>query len=570
MRLFSLALGLLATAAAAQPAPFAIGGLQEDVGYAVDVAADGSFAVGGLTYGGYDADPGPGSVLVPNGGRADGFAAVYGPDRALRFVVPIGPPGPSAVDEVFDVALGPSGELAVVGQVGEIVDLDPGPGQTVIEAPGLAVYVFVAVYEPDGALRYGFTLPGLRFERGAHVVYDEDGALYLAATANDTVDLDPGEGEAVVEGSLSTPVLASYTASGDYRWGFGLSGAQCPVEGVDVAGGRVALVCSLISGAIDVDPSEAVRELDGEPIITWLAATYGASGGTLASAFLVGGSRSFGGVGDVALDDAGGVALVGAIDQTADFDPGDGELLLEPGDEREAGVVAAYDADGTVRFAAALGPFLPRAVDTDGDRVVYTGSLGGPFDADPGAGTVTVTPDEPFDATTVSLTSAGAFEWASSVTGAGRGDNGLDVALRNGLAFITGRISGTVDVDPGPGVVELSSASAFDYDAFVVAYGRDGGLATRPTSGGPAPPATEALRVWPNPSAGDARVRLGGAAGAVRVVVVDVLGREVAELWNGPAPSGLDLRLPALAPGVYTVRAASTGGVSATRVTVAR
>ena len=73
--------------------------------------------------------------------------------------------------------------------------------------------------------------------------------------------------------------------------------------------------------------------------------------------------------------------------------------------------------------------------------MVYTGSLGGAFDADPGPGEVTVRPVGPFDATTVSLTSAGAFEWASSVTGAAPGDNGLDVVLNGGRAFVTGRFS---------------------------------------------------------------------------------------------------------------------------------
>ena len=571
MRLVLLGLALSASVTTAQPAPFSFGGPQEDAGYAVDVGPDGAFAVGGFTYGGYDADPGPAEVLVPNGGRSDGFAAVYGSDRALRFAVPFGPPGPSAADEVFDVALGPSGELAVVGQVGELLDLDPGPDEEIIEAPGFAVYVFVAVYEPDGALRYGFTLPGLRFDRGAHVALDEDGALYLATTANAAVDLDPGAKEAVVEGVLSTPILASYTAGGDLRWGFGLDGAQCPVEGVDVAGGRVALACSLITGALDVDPGPAERTLDGDANVTWLAATYTSDEGALASAFLVGGSRSFGGVGDLALDAEGGVVLVGAIDQAADFDPGVGELVVGTGGEREAGVVAAYDADGAPRFVSPLGPMLPRAVDTDGDRVVYTGSLGGSFDADPGAGRVTVTPGAPFEATTVSLTSAGAFEWASSVAGPGAGDNGFDVALGlDGRAVVTGRFSDTVDADPGPGEVPLSSGSRFDYDVFVLAYGPDGRLAGRPTSGGATPPDIAALRVWPNPSAGGARVRWGGAAGPARVAVLDVLGREVAVLHEGPPRGALDLRLPALAPGVYTVRATGAGGAASTRVTVVR
>ena len=43
------------------------------------------------------------------------------------------------------------------------------------------------------------------------------------------------------------------------------------------------------------------------------------------------------------------------------------------------------------------------------------------------------------------------------------------------------------------------------------------------------------------------------AAGAVRVALVDALGREVARLWDGPAPDRIEVEGRALAPGVYTL-----------------
>ena len=75
-----------------------------------------------------------------------------------------------------------------------------------------------------------------------------------------------------------------------------------------------------------------------------------------------------------------------------------------------------------------------------------------------------------------------------------------------------------------------------------------------------------ALVVYPNPSAGATTVELTVLeAGAVRVVVYDALGREVARLHDAVTPAGV-LRLPitrSLAPGAYVVRAdgASTADV---------
>ena len=82
-----------------------------------------------------------------------------------------------------------------------------------------------------------------------------------------------------------------------------------------------------------------------------------------------------------------------------------------------------------------------------------------------------------------------------------------------------------------------------------------------------------ALTVGPNPTRGAATVRLPLASPeAVRVRVLDVLGREVAVLAEGPQASGAHAwQLPVgLASGVYAVEA-SAGERRATRlVTVVR
>ena len=89
---------------------------------------------------------------------------------------------------------------------------------------------------------------------------------------------------------------------------------------------------------------------------------------------------------------------------------------------------------------------------------------------------------------------------------------------------------------------------------------------------------TAALTVWPNPTAGDARVEIPTTEGAVlSVTLYDGLGRRVAVLADGAEATGetFTAALPTagLAPGVYLVRAVSRGAtdaVAVARVTVTR
>jgi len=80
--------------------------------------------------------------------------------------------------------------------------------------------------------------------------------------------------------------------------------------------------------------------------------------------------------------------------------------------------------------------------------------------------------------------------------------------------------------------------------------------------------------VWPNPVTGAATVVYSlPAAGAARVVVYDVLGRQVAVLADGPAPAGrrvAALDAGRLAPGVYVVAVETPAGRAARTFTLLR
>ena len=82
------------------------------------------------------------------------------------------------------------------------------------------------------------------------------------------------------------------------------------------------------------------------------------------------------------------------------------------------------------------------------------------------------------------------------------------------------------------------------------------------------------VTVRPNPASGRVEVVLTLAeAGAVRVVVLDALGREVAVAFDGTVgagETGVDVETASWPPGVYVVRAEASGRVATARLVVAR
>ncbi len=104
-----------------------------------------------------------------------------------------------------------------------------------------------------------------------------------------------------------------------------------------------------------------------------------------------------------------------------------------------------------------------RHVALDNDGNVYTvGSFRDTADFDPGAGTVELTSAGERDIAISKLDSSGNYVWAVRIGGTeqdvGRGVDVDDV----GNVYVTGYFTGTVDVDPGPGTLNLVSGGSVD------------------------------------------------------------------------------------------------------------
>ncbi|MFC2111141.1 SBBP repeat-containing protein [Bacteroidota bacterium] len=111
------------------------------------------------------------------------------------------------------------------------------------------------------------------------------------------------------------------------------------------------------------------------------------------------------------------------------------------------------------------------ATDPSGN-VYITGGFESTVDFDPGPNTYSLSSNGLRDIFIAKYTSTGAFVWAVKIGGSSM-EEGKSIALdNNGNLFITGKYTGTVDFDPGPGTNTITSSG--NTDIFIAKFSQSG------------------------------------------------------------------------------------------------
>ncbi|MBN8692675.1 MAG: SBBP repeat-containing protein [Bacteroidetes bacterium] len=222
------------------------------------------------------------------------------------------------------------------------------------------------------------------------------------------------------------------------------------------------------SGTVDFDPGPG---------------TYTMNGGTTGDAYInkLDGAGNFiwskqlGGTSndkalDCAVDAAGNIYATGTFSGTADFDPGPGTYTMTSFGSYDVFVVK-LDASGNFVWANQMGGTgydKANSIIIDGSgNVLTTGAFLNTADFDPGPSVYTLTASINSSTFVSKLDPSGIFLLATSI-GASPGTTEA-YTIRNdatGNVFLSGIITQTVDLDPGPGTYTLASAGQFD--AFIM------------------------------------------------------------------------------------------------------
>lgn len=311
----------------------------------------------------------------------------------------------------------------------------------------------------------GLVFAGATGERANGVATDAAGNLYITGQFSGTSDFDPGPGVTnLTSAGDNDAFVCKLDTSGVVLWARALGGPDSDISyavGVDGSGG--VYVTGYFNGTADFDPGVGVSNLvsagDDDIFVCKLDAN-----GDLAWAHGFGGTNSDR-ASSLAVDAAGNVHSIGWFRNTVDFDPGAGTFDLTGSSSGDV-YVSKLDADGDFVWASALGGTSQDfgfGIALDGAGSVYTsGYFLGTADFDPGPGTFDLTSNGAQDAFVCVLDSGGVLSWAVSFGDTGD-DRAFDVTPDGaGGAYVTGHFSGTVDLDPGSGVLEATSAGGLD------------------------------------------------------------------------------------------------------------
>ncbi|MBO9633248.1 MAG: SBBP repeat-containing protein [Chitinophagaceae bacterium] len=450
-----------------------IGGTTNDNPYGLALDASGNiFLTGTLTSATVDFDPGPGVSTLSKIGTVDTWVARYDNNGNHIWSFNIGAAGSTQVN-AYRMILSPDGNLAITGYfTGGPIDFNPGAGSNTLTSKGISD-IFVARYNLSGAYVSGFSVGGTGTDLSYGIAADATGNIYIAGQFEDVVDFNPGTAvNNLTSKGLADIFLAKYTAAGDYVYAKGIGSATGNEVAntliVDGAGNPV--ITGNFAGTVDFDPGTPVVNLISNNGSVDVFVVKFTSAGAFSWA------KSFGGIYNdqvytLAKDASNNINIAGYFQNTVDFDPGAGTVnLTAPG---SLGVSYSLKLSSTGNYVSV---FTPQAylqtpasqvlgatwIDADNNYYV-TGGFGKTVDFDPGPGEASLTAISYQDFFIAKYNAAGELVFVKSLGNAQGGliGNGI-VTDAAGNIYIAGKFQATLDIDPGPAVLNYSSKGGYD------------------------------------------------------------------------------------------------------------
>lgn len=417
-----------------------IGGASADNAHGVAVDAAGNVYVVGDFSGTTDF----GQRLLSSFGALDGFIASYSPSGVCRWAHAL---GGSSSDVGYGVAVDASSNVYVVGYFNGTADLGDGKGT---QSAGSSD-AFVASFDAAGQHRWSRPLGGSSGDWGHGVAVDAQGNVFVVGRFSSTADF---VGRTLDSAGLSDIFVASYSASGAYRWAERLGGSATD-EGSSIAAGSGGDVCAsgYFSGAADLGNGVVESGAGGfDAFVTCFS-----TDGVYHWHKKIGGAVADIGRG-VAVDTGGHVYVTGYFTGPADL--GEGQAVA--GWAGQDVFVSSFAADGAFRWAIPLGgggADLGSAVAVaPGGQLYVTGSFEG--SASFGAGPLPGQGAEIFVASYAS--SAGAYRWARPFGGASSESGSAVAVAPDGSIWVVGHsYSATVDLGGPTAWANQGSADAF-------------------------------------------------------------------------------------------------------------
>ena len=432
-------------------------GADEVQGIAINNA--GKIAVTGGFNGTVDFDSGPGTDEL-TAQSTDLFLAIYDQDGTYERAINLGGTGFDFGNAVFM-----QGDFVSVGGLfANTVDFDPGAAEE-IKTVGLQT-AFFASYDIQTLQLNQLAAMQDRNGRDDAVLgmsNDNAGNIYVCGSFEGSAFFATGSEEYSSNGAIDA-FVAKYSPSGTPLMVITFGGADDDIaRSIEVDDDGNIYVIGSFEGSMDVDPG------NGETILTSAGNTdvflikYNSSGNLVWANAIGGGAEDVGFA--LTLNNNQDVFITGHFRATVDFDLGPDELIFTAG-VRDCFIAGYSGSDGSLIWAKQIsGPSseFGSFIDCDQSDAVYAGGyFASTIDADPGAGTFSLSSNGSNDAFLVKLDNSGDFEWAFSL-GASGSDQFSSIKINNNdELYLGGYFTNSFDVDPNAGETILTSQGQTD------------------------------------------------------------------------------------------------------------
>mgnify|MGYP002777213240 CR=1 FL=1 len=359
-----------------------------------------------------------------------------------------------------------AGNVYTTGYFRGTTDFDPGPGTTILSAPGNNE-VYISKLDASGNLVWAKSVGGPTDDQGNTITVDSNGNVYIAGIFRGTADFDPGPGSAPLTSLGGHDVfILKLDQNGDFLWVRQIGGASLSGDGVStIKLDGTGNVCTYgyFNGTVDFNPGAPIFNLNSAGQ-TDLFISKLDNDGNFVSALKFGGTN-FDLPGQMAIDAMNEIYCTGYFRGTSDFDPGPGNFNLNSAGGDDIFIVkldAASNFSWANRFGG-TGDDGGTAVMKDASgNILLSGYFENTIDLDPGVGVSDFTSSGLADFFILKLTATGDYAWARTVGGGGD-DISQDIFVDgDDQVYIAGSFNQTVDFDPGPGTFTISSLGLLD------------------------------------------------------------------------------------------------------------
>ncbi|MFD1552028.1 hypothetical protein DNU06_00990 [Putridiphycobacter roseus] len=393
--------------------------------------------------------------------------------------------GGSFIDVSMDNHTDLNGNVYTSGYFYTTVDFDPDIAVLNLTSNG-DEDIFIQKLDANGSLLWARSFGGTGDDRGANIVTDQLGSVYISGTFNNTMDADPGPNVFnLISNGYSDFFILKLDLNGDFVWAksFGGLSAEYYIN-MDVDAGGNLYLSGSYRDSLDFDPSNAVYQLQANgntDVFVQKLDTFG----NFVWAKSIGGAEADLNNG-ISTDNYGNAYLTGSYRNTVDFNPGNGVFNLT-----SSGIDDVYllklNHTGDFEWANSFGNVnneSGRAIHVNDSGFIFlAGTFQNTIDLDPSGGISNVVSNGGNDVFVVKIDTSGAFEWGKSFGGTMYESCSQIISNPAGELYIVGSFLGTINFNQTNSISNFTS-NGYN-DIYILKLGSLGDFQWAKTIGGP-------------------------------------------------------------------------------------